>query len=99
MNEPSVLPPSESPSEEPLSPIEEAPNYDTVPPDLEATGGSAPSPATSSVKKGINPGLVVVLVLLVACLCFACGVLFGVWAWETGDQWFSLLPLAWPALA
>ncbi len=38
--------------------------------------------------------LLVIAAILMSCICFVLGIVFGIWAWETGDQWFSLLPLA-----
>lgn len=98
MSEQPVIPPSENPSETPSPPSPETPVYDTVPQELEEMQTNKPAaPATPTrEKKGISPWLVLVLVLLIGCLCFACGIVFGIWAWETGDQWVSAVP---PVLA
>lgn len=48
-------------------------------------------------KKNMTPIILGVLgALILACICFALGIVFGIWAWENGDSWFGAVL---PALA
>ncbi len=70
-------------SESPFPQTPPPPTSDPVPPPPEAPQGD---------KSTAKTALIVVGVLSVACICFACGIVFGIWAWESGDSWFAAVP-------
>ncbi len=54
-----------------------------------------PVPPLNPSQEKSNTGktvLIAVGLLAIGCLCFACGIVFGIWAWETGDSWFAAVP-------
>ncbi len=51
-----------------------------------------PAPELPQEKNRSQTVLILVGVAAVGCICFACGIVFGIWAWENGDSWFTAVP-------
>ncbi len=57
-----------------------------------ATPDPVPPPPATEENNGAKTILIIGGMLVVGCICFACGIVFGIWAWETGDSWFAMAP-------